>query len=209
MICDKLFKNKDQENRHFLFVHQNDLQCDKCKVTFETFRSFNDHLTECMEEPKKFTCKQCKDDYVWYSTKTLERHWVEEHKLHKAVCEICGSQERCKIDLKNHIMRHNKTSEHQCHHCGKSLSDPTMLIVHLQSVHGENTFIHKCHCYQKEYLKHVTLKSHINAKHEQTTRYQWDECPFSNWYPKCLKAHVNVKHKNYRTVTCDYCEERF
>ena len=109
--------------------------------------------------------------YIWYCTKTLERYWVEEHKLHKAVCEICGSQERCKI------MRHNKTSKRECHHCGKYLSDPTKLNVHLWSVHRENTFIYKCHYCQKEYPKLVTLKSHINAKHEQTTRYQRSECP--------------------------------
>ena len=27
--------------------------------------------------------------------------------------------------------------------------------------------------------------------------------------PKSVTSHVNAKHKNYKTVPCDFCEEKF
>ena len=40
-------------------------------------------------------------------------------------------------------------------------------------------------------------------------RYKCDYCEFSSWYPKSVTSHVNAKHKNYKTVPCDFCEEKF
>ena len=213
LICDILFKTKELETDHAEQVHKNDLCCRKCKVIFDNFRTFNDHLknTSCTEEnPKSFTCSQCNDEYVWFSTKTLERHWVEVHKLHKDVCEICGSQEKNKQVLKLHMKKHNNTfKQKQCHKCGKSFYNTTEMNIHLRSAHNENTFIYKCKYCQKEFCKMDSLKGHINAIHEQSMRYKCDYCEFSSWYPKSVTSHVNAKHKNYKTVPCDFCEEKF
>ena len=212
LICDKLFKTKEKETDHMVKTHKNDLKCDKCDKTFDTSLTFDGHIKECFgEESKKtYTCKECQNGYEWCSTKMLELHWVQEHKVHKKVCKICGVQERNHLDLKNHIKKiHDQITKHQCHHCGKHFLSSSKLNVHLRKAHNEMAFIWKCQYCQKELNNASMLKDHINAKHEQSERHQCDKCTYSTWYKYNLSNHIKVVHLNIRTVTCDYCEDRF
>ena len=75
-------------------------KCDKCDIDFEVPEEFNDHLKQCLDEPKNFKCKFC--DTCWVSHLSLWQHIAVDHKMIQFVCEVCGSVRTSKNDLKVH-----------------------------------------------------------------------------------------------------------
>ena len=70
-----------------LETHKNNLKCDKCDKNFDSSFTCYGHFKECLGEASKktYSCKECQNGYEWYSTKMLELHWVQEHKVHNKV----------------------------------------------------------------------------------------------------------------------------
>ena len=211
ILCDEFLNSEKEEVDHQAEFHSKDLQCDKCKVNFDTIPPFNDHLADCLDDPKSFKCKECDDDYVWFSTNVLRIHWAKVHKLHRLICEVCGFHATQKSELKRHMKeRHSENNkQHQCHHCGKSFARPFKLKIHLSKDHDEDTYCPTCKYCGKKFKDKKSMANHVNGIHEKTTKYPCQYCDFWSWYPLCLKAHVNVKHKNHKTIPCGYCDKGF
>ena len=209
ILCDKFLNSEKEELDHQTKFHSKDLQCDKCQVNFNSLKAYNDHSKDCLEQPKSFQCKGCNDSYNWFSTKALQIHWAEVHKLHRLICELCGLTAQHKHQYNVHMKkRHSENHKDQCYHCGKSFNLPVKLSIHMNIEHNEDTYCPTCSYCGKKFKGKTTLKHHINAIHEKTTKYPCQSCDFWSYNPKCLKTHVHVKHMNYKTIPCDYCDEK-
>ena len=210
LICDKFLNSEKEEQDHQAEFHSKDLQCDKCKVNFDTNPAFNDHLADCLEDPKSFNCNECNDDYVWHSVNLLQIHWANVHKLHRVICELCGKTVRHKHEYNTHYKKmHLEIKKHQCHHCGQSFKAPLKLSIHLSKEHNEDTYCPTCNYCGKKFKDRKSLKDHVNALHEKTTKYSCTFCDFWSYHPKCLKTHVNVKHLNHKPIPCNFCDKGF
>ena len=129
--------------RHETQQHSQDDLCPKCKKSYPDLLSLNEHLSLCLEDPKKFSCKHCDENIslknfdknvkkIWHSHLTLKRHLAEVHFLFRAVCNICGLD----ISNPNYLEKHKKVVhdglyDFSCHHCGKLFSVLPLLRTHL------------------------------------------------------------------------------
>ena len=170
---------------------------------------FNDHLQTCLENPKNFSCKNCESSASWYSARTLQWHYAEEHKLPRLICEQCGLV-LIHSEFKRHVDNHNNSTPLQCQKCGESYSNSSRLNIHLKRVHNEDTaWCFNCKFCDKTFTKTDEMKDHINSIHEKSIKHQCDQCDFWTYRLKGLKFHIKVVHKKVKNFSCDFCDHRF
>ena len=56
---NKIFKTKEDYEKHLETEHSKDFTCDKCNIEFNELVLFNDHLKNCLEKSQELSCKSC------------------------------------------------------------------------------------------------------------------------------------------------------
>ena len=212
-ICDKTFTTNLGLKYHMGSIHdQYDIQpkdllkkCDMCDQEFYEPNLLNEHLKDCLENHKNFTCKFC--DTTWISHKSLELHFTVDHKKVLHVCDICGISKIDHLKLRTHVKHvHDKKLDHICHICGHPFSLKHTLHQHLASVHdiGEKTYL--CDQCPKAYVTKATLENHKIAVHVHEKSYQCEICDWSGYTKNMLRKHMQYKHIRDKVYPCEQCD---
>ena len=210
--CGKAYANQLELERHETQQHSQDGKCTKCFQAFPNLKSLNSHLEKCLEDPKKFQCKHCKDgpSEFWHSHLTLKRHLAEYHFMFRAVCDICG------LDISNasYLEKHKKVVheglyDFSCHHCGKLFSVLPLLRTHLATVHQDGDAYFKCDICDYTCSSGRNLADHKQAVHLKTNKLKCDQCEYSTFRKACLANHILYVHRKVKNFSCDLCEKKF
>ncbi len=113
-------------------------------------------------------------------------------------CEVCGKQFRCKSTLVKHLKTHEPKVDKEkltllCELCGKGFKGKNGLKSHTDVVH--NQIRHNCsHC-GEEFSRPVTLKKHIQAKHEENVGpgFPCPHCEKTFKFKDYLSQHLRSK----------------
>ena len=90
--------------RHETQQHSQDDLCPKCKKSYPDLLSLNEHLSLCLEDPKKFSCKHCDENISLKKLSYVHTYMVQAAKLgtiHKYVLYV---QE---MTIKSHFLAIN------------------------------------------------------------------------------------------------------
>lgn len=180
-------KMSKKSSRKVPKVHK--CQVEGCNASFPNATRLKTHgLTH--SEVRNFSCDVC-------GVLTKQRASMVKHKLiHlnlRYTCDICGRDFGTRLNIHHHMKIHYDTNKPICHLCGKTVSKPHMLAVHMLYSHGgERNF--KCHICDKAFFTKGKLKQHIDTLHGERP---W-EChiclkTFAKRYR--LGEHMKLRHK--------------
>lgn len=225
--CGQVFPNKWIVTDHIRWEHpsqdaidQLECICQKCNVNFSRAQILNEHLAQCLDDPKCFECQACvksedpaakRSDYVWHSAISLKKHVAEEHRVIRTVCDICGKvlKTKLKTTLEDHKRSvHDGIKEWTCEVCGKTYGSKAALHAHVLSVHEDRKF--NCNHCGKVLKSRDALVNHVASIHEQKVEFNCNLCEHKTFSKSALQSHIKRVHeKSLPTYPCTICNKNY
>merc|ERR1712029_397422 len=190
-------------SRSHFGVTSKPIDCPKCKMAFQTFRSFvvHSHL-EHKEIPPNI------EEYD---------HFLIKPKCEPVQCQVCGKSFYSMHSLGDHMRRAHSDPEMAillCTECGTSFATEEGLKNHKELTHDPKTLncelcpIPKKGVEKKLYNK-KSLHIHKLASHVNKNRNACPKCDFAVASLNKLADHFRVKHLNYLQFKCVQCGNQF
>lgn len=166
-------------------------QCpvEDCKMIFPNYTRLKTHSRKHSDE-RNFSCDECG---ALFKARTYMMRHKQTHRGIRFTCDICGKDFGNRLNIHNHMKTHVLSGRPICHLCGKTVSNPGMLKLHMLYSHGgEKNF--KCHICEKAFFTKGRLKQHIEATHGERP-WVCEICSrnFSKRYK--LGEHMKQTHK--------------
>ena len=138
-ICGNGYTTTCNLNRHVKQNHQKDGQpphrhfkCDQCDTAFYFQCELKSHMI-CHTDERNFKCEDCGKRFKF--EKNLGSHQCPVHnKQDPFTCERCHYVTNTIRGHNNHMLRHNKVTEHPCHTCNLRFVSLSQLQIH-QRIH--------------------------------------------------------------------------
>lgn len=246
-LCPETFMTKDFLKSH-LVSHTNKkiFACAICSKLYATKPSLMRHLYSHTGE-KRFTCDDCGKGFI-------ERYLLKKHKsrVHKAqnmprtkpnglnsnivsndnelgdkdkiACNICKTEFKTCLELKNHEIVHKSQNEinqdmkdHICKICHVNFPDDESLVLHSNTHKNHEMF--SCGVCGKTFKTHVQFTKHkisFHKRHEvlqneiknDKMEYQCKTCHLIFYDEKSLQSH-SIVHSHKKSYTCNACLKSF
>ncbi|XP_041988902.1 zinc finger protein 26-like [Aricia agestis] len=169
--CFKLFKSKDELNKHILEhgVGKKNFVCEKCGRVFTRQDYLHKHkLTHTGD--KQHVCPHC--NFRTNQRSSLVVH-IRKHTGERPYsCDVCPQRCVSSSNLRAHRRRHLGIKQHECTICGKRFGYKETLAEHVSSAHAPQP--QPCPLCPARYTRPRALVRHIRAKHSQQQQLQCD-----------------------------------
>eukprot|EP00088_Acartia_fossae_P001045 TRINITY_DN10397_c0_g2_i1.p1 TRINITY_DN10397_c0_g2~~TRINITY_DN10397_c0_g2_i1.p1 ORF type:complete len:567 (+),score=136.98 TRINITY_DN10397_c0_g2_i1:131-1831(+) len=160
------------------------------------------------DRDKTFSCEFCGKSF---SRKVdVKRHVKRTHETVK-MCADCGQSFNNLSTLNKHRRQmHNsgQIEELKCKQCGKYLSSPKYLEIHMQA-HEKNSHkeekLYICQDCGKTFQKPYSLKNHCQVHHEKVYKFACEDCGERFLYQYRLNTHIEQVHKKGEQFMCTKC----
>lgn len=194
--CDKKRKRPDIDFR------VNDTRyCRFCDQKFASFDDNKAHKCEFAhaENSKLVICRFC--------GKTLKRLAFNRHmEIHSNIpwiCEICNKKLATSRALKLHFTTHSGNKPYKCSECAETFISKIVLDRHMR-FHGQAPKLSRCEFCFKELSTELSLKSHIQRVHSESSQCELCKEKFPN--KETLKDHIQSTHP---PSSCNVCGKSF
>ncbi|ESN96228.1 hypothetical protein HELRODRAFT_68515 [Helobdella robusta] len=211
IICDKMFKGKNQLNKH-LRSHSNLVKkylkhCRTCHKTFCSQSNLRRHM-KTHTRVKNFFCEKCGKRIR--GLKAFKNH----------VCSIDGIHKGSYKERKPRIKAFNdcyddetkSTEETMCDVCGKVLSSVASLHKHAITHGAKNHICEQCGkgFHHREYLKEHYIQKHGEGKYKTCPVCQKVLKGRNSYDSHVLRMHPNLKNKDAPpSYICPECGKVF
>lgn len=199
--------------RH-LNVHKNNrdlIKCPRCDKKFLHQSSIKTHIRrdhERIAHELKYLCNTCGKKFS--SRIGLERHSVVHKPDRPYECIECGQAFKLNFSLTKHIKtKHSNINVYHvripCKICSKQISK-TNMQTHMR-IHKNNRNLIKCSQCSKTFLHEISLKQHVERKHENIARslkHLCNVCGKGAGSLAELDLHMRT-HSDEKTFECDKC----
>ena len=169
-FCDKFFETKNLHKLHLDSVHTENLnECKYCKKPYSNQKELKYHIKVVHERKDIQKCELCFKTYT--GVKSLGRHKKEVHA---------------------------KQASHKCDFCEKVFKRPTLLKIHVDSIHciKPNT-MYQCNLCERTFPGNSDLYNH-NVNTHNARRY---------------KSNLKVEQKSIKhgpsAYVCELCDQFF
>ena len=205
------------------------INCDYCEEVYPSVYTLSLHVdinhqdkkVEFDKKYKIYACSKAKCKKVYYTIKTLQRHYREYHndiitafgivnkKLIERTCKECGKvlQKISQEDWEDHMAEHRiglGTRQFQCHICKSKFHYRSGLREHMDWHTDENILCPICGL---NVGTKKALQRHHYRKHKEK-KYKCKECGKGFLLQKALQDHMNV-HLGLKPHICQHCGKGF
>ncbi|CAG2229354.1 KRAB [Mytilus edulis] len=210
--CGKTFEQLYHLKRHNRYFHQavGERICKLCLKICKDKEEYQEHIKE-HEWDKPNTCSFCRVPFP--SKAELEEHVRDTHdKGVRYMCEVCGFQARCALDMKHHKYEHDDSMPHMCEVCGKGFTLKSKLKSHMINHQDEMPYV--CEVCGKKFKRRSTLRSH-SFVHSEGMKCRFCEKVFRSiggcdYHIVRVHSHlVNVDNYKKNLVKCEECDKFF
>ncbi|CAH2101576.1 unnamed protein product [Euphydryas editha] len=207
-ICDKLYDEQFQLERHKAMLHGKDsFTCKICKNGFKNERSIRAH----MYTHTLFNCTSCNASFENRKCYTYHKQYCKGSKQAAEgiyECNDCGNIYTKKPSLKVHIVqKHLNVLPYVCQVCGKRSSTKNHHKAHEQ-IHKAKRKIYKCYCGAKM-LTELGFNMHQRI-HSGEKPYECGVCGNRFLSASRRLDHIKRKHRSKELAHgCSYCDARF
>ncbi|KAJ6635580.1 Zinc finger protein [Pseudolycoriella hygida] len=180
-LCNKLFDNKVELNKHNALNHSDkpeNFKCHKCNKCFNYrfYSSFVLHVAQRCSKNIMYTCDHCSQ--VIRSKTKLFDHFVAVHKIpcvgNSKPCPKCGKVFFSKKSLNYHLKRNHQ--EFKCKYCNKKTRSKSGLTLHQnRCIRGHIPVINvkmelfECHICKNSFVQETDLLEHMTDVHAVQT----------------------------------------
>ena len=223
-LCSNVFNRKDSLDRHVRSVHNFnnfiELECSDCRRKFTVKSHLKRHVDAKYDVSGNVvnTCLKCNIDFC--SKRDLNSHM----KMHKNICDKCGSMFSKKSTLATHKLEGTLLT---CEHCSVTVCNQKQMDKHMK-VHKK---AYECDCCMKEFKYKWMLSRHKDCR-IKCENCNKQLCGFNllrshmikihrfKFCSKCnkfispedaiLHASCSIVDDNMESLfQCDLCEKRF
>ncbi|XP_038067492.1 zinc finger protein 667-like [Patiria miniata] len=196
--------------------------CSVCDAKNISIENMDAHIAlHVVKDSDSVKCSEC--NIVVDDSSKLKAHMKEQHKRLLKVfrCEQCKYAGDRHYDYRKHLLTHADTKPCMCEVCGKLMSTPYNLKVHILRVHAtdEQKTIHCEHC-EYRFADKIVLKDHMRFQHNllwngdpykdiQLRAFKCDKCDYIGKKEKSLKYHmrVHIENRQFRCSMCCYASK--
>ncbi|CAC5386989.1 KRAB [Mytilus coruscus] len=210
--CGKTFEQLYHLKRHNRYFHKaiGERICKLCLKICKDKEEYQEHIKE-HEWDKPNMCSFCRVPFP--SKEQLEEHIRDTHdKGVRYMCEVCGFQASCALDMKYHKYEHDDSMPHVCEVCGKGFALKSKLKSHMINHQEEMPYV--CEVCGKKFKRRSTLRSH-SFVHSEGKKCQFCEKVFRSiggcdYHIVRVHSHlVNVDNYKRNLVKCEECNKFF
>ncbi|XP_063438084.1 PR domain zinc finger protein 5-like isoform X2 [Mytilus trossulus] len=210
--CGKTFEQLYHLKRHNRYFHNavGERICKLCLKICKDKEEYQEHIKE-HEWDKPNMCSFCRVPFP--SKAELEEHVRDTHdKGVRYMCEVCGFQASCALDMKHHKYEHDDSMPHTCEVCGKGFTLKSKLKSHMINHQDEMPFV--CEVCGKKFKRRSTLRSH-SFVHSEGMKCRFCEKVFRSiggcdYHIVRVHSHlVNVDNYKKNLVKCEECDKYF
>lgn len=137
-LCNALFKNNRQKDRHLEKEHgvlSFARKCHACGKTFVHQNALNIHMKRHHLVERTHKCSEC--DKGFFSSTELRAHMVTHTGVKKYQCGVCLKSYVRKWTLNEHMRIHMDDRRFKCEHCGQAFVQKCSWRGHMRSKHEE------------------------------------------------------------------------
>ena len=175
-----------------------------CFICGKTFQDPLQHYRNVHAKERPFKCHLCPFSHPLKGH--VAQHIRQSHLEAKFVCEVCGSRQRSKQAVKDHIaMVHEGKRPWPCpvQECGKTFAKKQYVDEHVAVTHrGEAPFT--CKFCPQTFTRRRAMLMHRRTVHEN----MWFDCQLcgKRFKEKCaVENHVKLVHENKTRYNCPHC----
>uniref|UniRef100_A0A1B6I0B8 C2H2-type domain-containing protein n=1 Tax=Homalodisca liturata TaxID=320908 RepID=A0A1B6I0B8_9HEMI len=193
---------KKEEEKQEEKLHEQRIQCNKCKKTFCNRSKLLRHLV--LHKPKELytiACYKCNKKFP--SKYHFKLHLKLSHSTNYYGCDDCGKVFKHQTSLSKHKKKIHLSIKHEaqnftCDICGKSFIYKNSLEAHIIYGHLKEEKKYKCDICKKNFIKYSAMIRH-RFRHSKIKPFTCLHChkTFSRKY--LLREHIGACNKNKET----------
>ena len=206
-ICQIVYENFKDFDKHNLEVHQIKPSCDICGKVFKQRKDLWNHKQEHKEE-KTLSCEFCHIDFNSYTS--FDTHNLKIHQINPS-CDICGKVFSHRSDIRRHRRKHTGVKKTlKCQDCGRAFYEMFYLKRHQEKIHGKETYGNEGseHNNESENLSCEEIGSLKNDKvHSKTEKIEKKE--IREIELRESDTNMNSKTRKPKNIPCITCHMFF
>jgi len=204
IFCNNIFASKIILKQHTKENHESEgIKCQhqRCLLYFKTTEEMKEHF----ENLHRNNCKFCASSFI--NRTLLLSHLRKVHLDKKCNFSRCIFYTASEEEMKEHLKEKDHKNRKICVYCGKSCTNPTLLIKHVRENHSEIAI--RCDHYRCSFFfkRQEDLEEHKKEAHQREKTRKSVVCQFCpktyadrNPYAVHIKiAHPEVLRCKYRT----------
>ena len=166
--CGKSFSQKTLLNQHFDYRHTNKPKrfvCHPCKRSFELKKTLAEHNRR-LHNPgdAAHLCDVCSRGF-WHFGE-FQLHRASHTGVKPFQCGRCKEKSfACAERLTKHLKTCGISNQYECSHCGKRVSTPKALSIHISEVHLKDCSLKCPFCEDKTFQSRGGYYTHLRTKH--------------------------------------------
>ena len=191
-------------------VSESEPTCTTNKVNMENSLDENDHKTKDINT--KHQCDQC--SYATRNKNHLKTHTQYKHEGVRFDCMKCEYKATTKNSLKMHTEARHEGKKFDCNSCNFTTIWRNKYVQHIKKHKSDELLVNtefvpeSCENEPIDPPAAISNEEHdsSNAKLEEETKYECNECDYVTANKYHLKTHIQYKHEGLRfpCLSCDY-----
>lgn len=220
---DNSYDNYDVVDGEDFEVKDTNFPCSYCNTTFHSERYLKIHTKMCKINKDEFgntiafNCHLC--DRVFSDRNSKDKHVRIDHKGKQLICTDCNKEFETESGLSGHKKYHCEKLENKpnlsvvCDTCGKSLSNPHSLKLHIASAHASDIDKNfQCDECDKRFVANYQLVAHKKSKHlgiKPEKNQMCSQCDYRCSSSDFLQQHIAAVHEGKKDYKCEFCSKTF
>lgn len=194
--CDKIVRNRNRLAH--LRTHQKErFECDICHASLASKTGLRAHF-DVHYPRREFKCQICPAEYKSLSSLNQHVRYVHENEPKQFICTICGSAQRKRHLLLEHMNRHNGIKPYTCPYdgCEMRFFSKARRSEHSRTHTGEKPYCCSVDGCDTRFAYAIDFKRHRFRAHGIfTNKYNCSICTEVFPENRLLKKHMKAHHK--------------
>lgn len=218
--CCRCFKTNERAERHRTY-HQGaeKLNCELCKIEFETEKSLNYHTAVVHNNERPTSCQHC--SLKFYSKEYCEKH-EKIHEFTTYQCSLCSKTFKDLEKITSHIETHGvdqiDKEELQCSKCDLQFTKKAHYFYHLENTHeGDMNSLkrmpsliqYQCKICSERFTSSQDVIIHRTVhwkSYDSFLPHVCEYCGEAHSSPNALARHRRIFHPDEHPYVCTICE---